>query len=87
MSHVNDPAIRDRLRRASGHLATVVRMIEEERDCLAIAQQLQAVLKAIEKVKTMVIHDHLENHLGAAAIASPEAKRLLDDFREISKYL
>lgn len=87
MSHVHDPAIRDRLRRASGHLATVVRMIEEERDGIAIVQQLQAVLKALEKVKALVIHDHLENHLGVAAVASPDAKRLLDDFREISKYL
>jgi len=87
MSHVHDPDILARLRRASGHLATVVRMVEEGRDCLAIAQQLQAVIKATEKVKTMVIHDHMENHLGAAATTTPEARRLLDEFREISKYL
>lgn len=87
MSHVHDPGILARLRRASGHLATVVRMVEEGRDCLAVAQQLQAVIKAAEKVKAMVIHDHLENHLDAAAVATPEARRLLDEFREISKYL
>lgn len=42
MSHANNPDILKRLRRAEGHLTTVVRMVEESRDGLLIAQQMQA---------------------------------------------
>lgn len=64
MSHANNPAILSRLRRAEGHLASVVRMIAEGRDGLTIAQQMQAVIKALEKTKQMLILDHIEHHLG-----------------------
>lgn len=88
MSHANDPDIIRRLRRAEGHLSTVVRMVQEGRDGLLIAQQMQAVLKALEKTKQMLIIDHIEHHLGAMAeTAGPEAKARFGEFREITKYL
>ena len=36
MSHANNPEILQRLRRAEGHLATVIRMVEDGRDGLQI---------------------------------------------------
>ena len=42
-----DTDIVKRLKRANGHLAGVVQMIEDGRSCLDIAQQLHAVEKAI----------------------------------------
>jgi DNA-binding FrmR family transcriptional regulator len=88
MSHANNPAILQRLRRAEGHLATVVRMVEDGRDGLAIAQQMQAVVKAIEKTKQMLILDHIDHHLEKIAGQIPsEARARLTDFREITKYL
>ncbi|KHL04858.1 metal-sensitive transcriptional regulator, partial [Sinomonas humi] len=36
----------NRLRRAQGQLAAVVRMIEEGKDCTAVVTQLSAVSKA-----------------------------------------
>lgn len=88
MSHANNPDILKRLRRAEGHLATVVRMVEEGREGLAIAQQMQAVVKAIEKTKQMLILDHLAHHLGAMTQPlPPEAQARLAEFREITKFL
>jgi uncharacterized protein len=88
MSHANNPDILKRLRRAEGHLATVVRMVEEGREGLAIAQQMQAVVKAIEKTKQMLILDHLEHHLGTMTKPlPPEAQARLAEFREITKFL
>ncbi|WP_159716220.1 metal-sensing transcriptional repressor [Geminicoccus flavidas] len=88
MSHANDPELLRRLRRADGHLATVVRMVEEGRDGLVIAQQMQAVIKALEKAKQMLILDHIDHHLGAAADSlPPEVQRRIAEFREITKYL
>lgn len=88
MSHANNPDILKRLRRAEGHLSTVVRMVEEGRDGLQIAQQMQAVLKAIEKAKQMLILDHIEHHLTElAGQRPPAAKSRFAEFREITKYL
>lgn len=88
MSHANNPEIMSRLRRAQGHLAAVLRMTEEGSDGLLIAQQLQAVIRALEKSKQAVIHDHLDHHLGEiAGPLSPQLRRKLAGFREITKYL
>lgn len=39
----------NRLRRAQGQLAGVVRMLEEERDCAEVVTQLAAVSKALDR--------------------------------------
>ena len=88
MSHADNPDILKRLRRAEGHLVSVVRMVAEGRDGLAIAQQMQAVIKALEKTKQMLILDHIDHHLGdAAGPLPPEAQQRIAEFREITKYL
>ena len=46
-THSAHPDIIKRLRRAEGHVKSIVTMLEQDRDCLEIAQQLQAVEKAI----------------------------------------
>ena len=88
MSHVSDPEIHKRLRRAEGHLATVVKMVVEGKDGLAIAQQMQAVIAALEKAKQLIIIDHIDHHLaeGDAGLA-PRMREKLAVFREIIKYL
>lgn len=88
MSHTANPDILKRLRRAEGHLTSVVRMVAEGSDGLAIAQQMQAVIRAIEKTKQMLILDHIEHHLGEVTGPLPiAARQKLADFREITKYL
>ncbi len=88
MSHANDPNILKRLRRAEGHLASVTRMVTEGRDALAIAQQMQAVIKALEKAKHLIILDHIDHHLDeTAGPLPPAAKKKIAEFRELAKYL
>ena len=66
-----------RLRRAHGHLATVIRMLEEGRDCGDIVTQLAAVSKALDRVGFAVIAASLKQcltqdpdseHLDTAAV-------------------
>ena len=45
--HQSHPEITKRLKRAAGHLAGVIEMIEAGRPCLDLAQQLHAVESAI----------------------------------------
>ena len=51
--HQSHPAIVKRLKRVAGHLRSVVAMIEEQRPCADIAQQLHAVEKAIAQAKIL----------------------------------
>ena len=56
--HRSHPEIVKRLRRAEGHLRSVIAMIEAERPCLEIAQQMHAVEKAIGQAKKALIENH-----------------------------
>jgi DNA-binding FrmR family transcriptional regulator len=77
-------AIAKRLKRANGHLETIIEMIEEGRPCAEIAQQLSAVEGAIGSAKTALIRDHLGHGLKAAGVKS---QALLKDFALIARYL
>ncbi|EJW21566.1 hypothetical protein IMCC14465_13620 [alpha proteobacterium IMCC14465] len=81
-THASHPQIINRLKRAEGHLRSVVTMLEHEKPCLDIAQQLHAVQKAIHNAKRELIYDHLDHCLADDA-DSTELKEL----REIAKYL
>ncbi|HKU12606.1 metal-sensitive transcriptional regulator [Sinomonas terrae] len=50
----------NRLRRAQGQLAGVVRMIEEGKDCSAVVMQLAAVSKAVDRAGFAIISSGLE---------------------------
>ncbi len=77
-----------RLRRASGHLQNVVSMIEAGRECVEIAQQMQAVIRALESAKTVLIHDHIEHCLESAMGPMTRDQRgAVRQFKEIAKYL
>ena len=86
--HSTHPAIVKRLKRAAGHLQSVIGMIEDGRPCLDLAQQLHAVEKAISEAKKALIRDHLDHCLGEAAESLPEAqKQSIAEFKAITKYL
>ncbi|MFC5068651.1 metal-sensing transcriptional repressor [Flaviflagellibacter deserti] len=86
--HQHHEAVAKRLKRAQGHLKTVVAMIENGRSCLDIAQQLHAVEKAIGQAKRTLIQDHLDHCLEETIGALPRDQRApIDEFKEITKYL
>jgi len=86
--HQSHPEIIKRLKRANGHLQTVIAMLEDGRGCLDIAQQLQAVESAISKAKKTLVHDHIDHCLEHAVRSRTQsAKATLNEFKAISKYL
>lgn len=88
MVHSSHPDIVKRLKRAEGHLRTIVEMVEANRTCLEIAQQLHAVEKAVGAAKKALVHDHIDHCLEhAMSPATPGVSRSLDEFKEITKYL
>ncbi len=82
------PVIVTRLKRAEGHLAAVIEMMEAGRPCLDLAQQLHAVERAIGNAKKELIKDHLHHCMDESAAALPrELKAMLKDFQAVTKYL
>lgn len=87
-THAAHPDVLKRLKRAQGHLKSIITMLEEERGCLEVVQQLQAVEKAITNAKKILVHDHidhcLEHTVREGALAADDA---ICEFKEITKYL
>lgn len=90
MPHHDTPDIIQRLKRAEGHLRTVIVMMQEERNCLDIAQQLHAVEKAITNAKKILIHDHIRSCIETSADNGSKEVPIVDpirEFKELIKYL
>ena len=87
-SHTSHPDIINRLKRAEGHLKGIITMLEEERGCLDIAQQLQAVEGAIINAKKLLVHDHIDHCLEhAVREGTQSAEDTINEFKAITKYL
>lgn len=89
MDHVHEshPQIINRLKRANGHLAKIISMIEEGSSCVDVSRQLQAVYKAVGNAKGEFVRDHIEGCLGDENATQAELKRKMREIKEISKYL
>lgn len=83
--HQSHPGIIKRLKRAEGHLRSVITMIEDGKPCLDLAQQLHAVEAAIAKAKTELIHDHIEHCLEEGK--NPDVKVALRELKQLAKYI
>jgi DNA-binding FrmR family transcriptional regulator len=87
-AHRTHRDIVNRLKRADGHLRTIIGMIEAGRECVDIAQQMHAVIRALEGAKSLLIHDHVEHCLESAmGPATREQRATIEQFREITRYL
>ena len=86
--HHTHPDIVKRLRRAEGHLRSIITMIESGRSCLDVAQQLHAVEKSVSQAKRTFIHDHLDDCLEhSVGSLVGEQRDAIEEFKEITKYL
>ncbi|EMP4332045.1 TPA: metal-sensing transcriptional repressor [Pseudomonas aeruginosa] len=86
--HTSHPDIIKRLKRADGHLRSVIAMLEEGRACLDIAQQLQAVESAVTNAKQTLIRDHIDHCLEATVHKGTQSPGdALAELKAITKYL
>lgn len=84
--HATHPAIAKRLKRANGHLLSVIKMIADAQPCNNIAQQLHAVEKAIQQAKRTLFQDHIDHCLDNALTGS-KVSPVAEEFKAITKYL
>lgn len=57
--HTHKKAVLDRLAKVSGHLDSVIRMIDQDRDCAEVLIQLAAVRSAINNAGKIILQDHI----------------------------
>ncbi|GHB46556.1 metal resistance protein [Pseudovibrio japonicus] len=86
--HQSHPGIVNRLKRADGHLRSIIDMIEDGRPCVEIAQQLHAVERAVMQAKKTLIYDHLDHCLDETIVnQEADSKQTIEEFKAISRYL
>ncbi|MBB1177704.1 metal-sensing transcriptional repressor [Brevundimonas aurantiaca] len=65
------PKVLNRLSRIEGQVRGLSRMVEEDRYCIDILTQLQAVRAALSRVESEVLKDHMD-HCVMGAIAGDD---------------
>lgn len=71
--------VMNRLRRAQGQIAGVLRMIEEGRDCEDVVTQLAAASRALDRAGFAIIASGLQQCLAAEAAEAAEGKTATAD--------
>ena len=86
--HSTHPDIVKRLKRANGHLNSIITMIEEGRPCVEVAQQMQAVYSAIGNAKQVFVQDHIQGCIEHDGKQTPKQMReQIEELKTITKYL
>lgn len=79
---VDKAGLRKRLSRIEGQVRGIGRMIEEERYCIDILHQIQAIKSALARVEDAVLKDHAATCV-SSAIASGSEKEQRKKFQEL----
>ena len=74
-----------RLKIIEGHLRAVIRMVEEDKYCIDIIRQIQAVDAALSKVSTQILENHLNSCVTDAIQGDDpkERERVLMEITEV----
>lgn len=78
----HDPKIIPRLARIQGQVGGIARMIAQDRYCIDILTQIQAIKAALRKVEEELLKSH-SDHCVAAAIKSGDVKEARTKFTEL----
>ncbi len=65
----------NRLRRIEGQVRGIASMVEEERYCMDILTQMQAVKSALSKVENQILKDHAACCVAEAIATGSEAEQ------------
>lgn len=88
MYSTNKDSLLTRLKKVEGQAKGIQRMIEEERYCIDIVQQLSALSSAVDEVSLLILQGHIE---GCVTDAIREqrgeeyVKELMDTIRKAMK--
>lgn len=74
--------LRSRLVKAQGHLAAVIRMIDDEKYCIDVLTQLKAVQAALDKTAHLMLKQHLQTCV-VEAVKADDSARVMDELWQL----
>ncbi|MBA3051225.1 metal-sensitive transcriptional regulator [Brevundimonas sp.] len=75
MQTLTKPKVINRLNRIEGQVRGISRMVEDDRYCVDVLTQLQAVRAALLRVESEVLKDHLDHCVMGAMTGNDPAER------------
>ena len=76
MKRDDKPKLLNRLNRIEGQVRGIARMVDEDRYCIDVLTQIQAVRAALSRVESEMLRDHLGHCIEGAIIAGdPDDQR------------
>lgn len=85
MKRAEKKAVLNRLNYLIGHLQGNEKMVKEDKYCMDIIRQNQAVLAALNKVNKIILQSHLETCVAPAVKSNVRSKKnkVFDEIAEI----
>ena len=74
-----------RIRKIKGQAAALESALEQERECLAILQQIAAIRGAVNGLMAEVMEGHIREHLGAEELTADERQQEFDQIAMLLK--
>ena len=74
----------NRIKRAQGQLAGVLRMLEEGRDLEEVVNQLKAVSRALDRAGFAILAAELRRHVAGGAVSDDDLDQLEKFFLSLS---
>ncbi len=72
----------NRLRRIEGQVRGIQKMVEEDRYCIDVLQQLSAVQAALDKVGLRLLDDHVKHCMAAGAGDEARMNEMTEEMME-----
>ncbi len=75
MERSDKPRLRNRLNRIEGQVRGIAKMIDEDRYCIDVLTQIQAVRSALARVESELLKQHLEHCIVGAIVSGDAAEQ------------
>ncbi len=90
-SHKHGPkekkALQVRLRKISGQVAAIERMVEADLPCPEVLTQIVSVRKALKSLAELIIHDHLHECIGGASDPRESQRKLRELLSVLERFV
>ncbi len=74
--------LKKRLARALGHLNAVYKMVDDEKYCIDVLNQLKAVQSALDKTAQLMLKQHLDTCV-VEAVKANDSARVMDEIWQL----
>jgi DNA-binding FrmR family transcriptional regulator len=82
ITSANKDKLKARLAKAIGHLNAVYRMVDEQKYCIDVLNQLKAVQSALDKTSEAILRQHLETCV-VEAVQNQDSARVIEELMQV----